>query len=168
MKNERIVVERLKKIQLFVDLKTEDEILSGIAKACSIQNIRNGETIIQEGQLGDTLFIIQKGKVQIMKRTLQNEPYTVVFLKESDNVFFGELALIDEDKRSATVIAESDCQLIALRRRDFLAFCKQNPKAGFLITMQIAKKLSASLRKMNQDVVILFEALVREVEAGND
>jgi CRP/FNR family cyclic AMP-dependent transcriptional regulator len=160
------VVERLKRIALFSDLTRDEEVLTKIAKACSTSRVKKGTQIIKEGDIGDSLYIIQKGKVQIIKRTLQNQPYTVVILKESENVFFGELALIDQDKRSATVIAESDCELIVLRRRDFLRFCESAPKAGFLITMQIAKKLSGSLRKMNQDVIILFEALVREVEAG--
>jgi len=98
---------------------------------------------------------------------LQNEPYTVVIMQEKDNVYFGELALIDEDRRSATVVAESDINLFCLSRHDFLHFCEENPYMGFKITLQIARKLSTTLRKMNKDVITLFEALVSEVE-GQD
>jgi CRP-like cAMP-binding protein len=110
---------------------------------------------------------MMQGSVRIVKTTLQNEPYTVVILKESENVYFGELALIDNDRRSATVIAESDCDLICLTRKNFQSVCEDNYELGFRVLMQIAKKLSTSLRKMNQDVITLFEALVSEVDGGD-
>jgi CRP/FNR family cyclic AMP-dependent transcriptional regulator len=104
--------------------------------------------------------------VRIMKKTLQDEDYTVVILHDHMHIYFGEIALVDNDKRSATVIAETDCELIKLTRKDFLAMAEADPLLGYRIISQIARKISGSLRKMNSDVITLFEALVTEVEGS--
>lgn len=158
---------RLKRIKLFEDFADDPEALEKIFHLGKITTARKSDSVIQEGDLGDSLYILLSGTVRIQKTTLQNQPYTVVILQEDDNVYFGELALIDKDKRSATVVAESDITLFSLSRHDFLQFCEENPYMGFKITLQIARKLSTSLRKMNKDVITLFEALVSEVE-GQD
>jgi len=159
--------ERLQKIKLFEDFASDSTALEKIFQIGSISKTRKGERIIEEGEVGDVLYILLSGSVRIQKTTLQNQPYTVAYVREDDNVYFGELALIDNDKRSATVVAESDCSFFCLNRKDFLQFCEKNPYMGYKITMQIARKISASLRKMNRDVITLFEALVSEVE-GQD
>lgn len=158
--------ERFRKIKLFEDFAADTEALEKLFHIGSIQEVKKGAHIIEEGDVGDNLYILLSGSVRIQKTTLQSQPYTVVIMREDDNVYFGELALIDNDKRSATVVAESDCFLFNLSRHDFLKFCEDNPYMGYKITMQIARKISASLRKMNSDVITLFEALVSEVE-GN-
>jgi CRP-like cAMP-binding protein len=160
-------LERLKQIALFSTFADRPEVIDKIISVTSRRRVKAGEVIIREGDEGDTLFIMMQGSVRIVKTTLQNEPYTVVILKESENVYFGELALIDNDRRSATVIAESDCDLICLTRKNFQSVCEDNYELGFRVLMQIAKKLSTSLRKMNQDVITLFEALVSEVDGGD-
>lgn len=156
--------DRLKKIKLFEDFSDDRAALERIFQMGDLQEVKQGARIIEEGDVGETLFILLSGSVRIQKTTLQNQPYTVVLLKEEHNVYFGELALIDADKRSASVLAESDCRLFTIHRKDFLQFCEDNPYMGYKITMQIARKISASLRKMNMDVITLFEALVSEVE----
>ncbi|MGC9311612.1 MAG: Crp/Fnr family transcriptional regulator [Sediminispirochaetaceae bacterium] len=159
--------ERLQNIKLFQDFASDSAALEKIFQIGSISNTKKGERIIEEGEVGDVLYVLLSGSVRIQKTTLQNQPYTVAYFREDDNVYFGELALIDNDKRSATVVAESDCSFFCLKRKDFLQFCEKNPYLGYKITMQIARKISASLRKMNRDVITLFEALVSEVE-GQD
>ncbi len=160
-------LDRLKQIALFSSFADRPEVIDKIISVTSRRRVSAGDVIIREGDEGDTLFIMMQGSVRIVKTTLQNEPYTVVILKESENVYFGELALVDNDRRSTTVIAENDCELICLTRKNFQAVCEENYELGFRVLMQIAKKLSTSLRKMNQDVITLFEALVSEVDGGD-
>ena len=158
---------RLKNINLFEDFAGEEQTISKIGDLGFIQRAKQGEHIIREGEVGDTLYVLLEGSVRVQKTTLQNQPYTVVILKEHENVYFGEVALIDSDKRSATVVAETPCTLFSITRDEFLKFCEENPYVGYKITMQIARKIAASLRKMNRDVITLFEALVTEVEGEN-
>jgi CRP/FNR family cyclic AMP-dependent transcriptional regulator len=159
------VLERLANIKLFEGLDSDR--LRTIATMAKKTTISAGHSIITEGDEGDTLFVMLDGSVRIMKKTMQDELYTVVVLRASDNVYFGEVALVDSDKRSATVMAESDVTLLSLNRSSFEKLCQDDPWMGYTITMQIARKLSSSLRKMNSDVITLFEALVTEVEGGD-
>jgi CRP-like cAMP-binding protein len=166
MKNQEII-EKLKNITLFQEFADDSDRLTRIAESTVTIEVKAGDEVIREGEEGDTLYIILEGSVKILKRTLQDELYTVVHLKANENIYFGEIALIDSDKRSATVVAETNCRLIRLNRKDFLAISEEDPWLGYKVTMQIAKKLTTSLRKMNTDVITLFEALVAEVE-GED
>ena len=67
-------------------------------------------------------------------------------------------------RRSATVVAEADCTLLAIERDRFHAFGDRHPARGLLVTRRLAERLAARLRRANEDVVTLFSALVHEVE----
>lgn len=159
-------IQRLKQINLFEDIAEDNGRLETILSHTSIRYVGKGETIISEGEMGDSLYMLQSGSVRIKKRTLQNQDYTVVILQDHMHIYFGEVALVDSDKRSATVIAETDCELIVMTRKDFLEMAEADPLLGYRIISQIARKISGSLRKMNSDVITLFEALVTEVEGS--
>ena len=157
------ILARLKKIDLFNDFKEDEERLKNVSKYMKVEKFSAGEDIIKEGEMGDKLYVLNKGTVRILKRTLNNEKYTVTLLVSDANIFFGEVALIDSDKRSATVSAETNCEVFSIDRKSFVELCENDPLMGYKITFQIAKRISSSLRKMNMDVLTLFEALVTEV-----
>ena len=105
--------------------------------------------------------------VKIHKRTPDQEPYTIVDLRDDEDVFFGELALMDKEVRSASVTAETDCEFLVIHRDNFIQLGEEDPRLGLLVTRAIARELSKRLRKANQDMVLLFEALVEQVaESG--
>jgi len=157
-------VSILKNIVLFRDFKGDIEVLKKIEDIFEERKAKKGSVIIKEGELGDELYIIKKGSVSILKNTLQNEPYTVVNLSADQNVFFGEIGLLRNDKRSASVVAEEDCVFMVTNRSRFNDFGEKEPYIGLLITRQIAKILAERLSKSDQDVVTLFSALVSEIE----
>ena len=159
--NEKI--EHLKKIALFHHLSNDPDALQKFASLFIEQRLGSGSIIFSESdQYGDSLYIIKAGTVEIVKRTAAKDSYTVA--KLSDNVFFGEMALVDPDVRSATVRCVSDCQFYILKRRDFLEFGNAFPVHGLHITRELARIVCQRLRKSNQDVIYLFDALVQEVE----
>ena len=150
------ILEKIKKIDLFKDFFNDEERLLKITGQMNKEKYKAGEEIIIEGELGDKLYILYKGTVRIIKRTLNNEKYTVTLLLSDDNIFFGEVALIDSDKRSATVLAESNCEVFSIERKKYIEICENDPLLGYKITLQIANRIASSLRKMNTDVVTLF------------
>lgn len=158
------VISRLQQVSLFKELKDNEGALKKIESIITVRNFSKGSKIIKEGDQGDEMFILNAGKVSIEKKTLQDESYTVVALSEEMNVFFGEQALMDNDFRSATVVTETDCECYVIKKTDFDKLGNENPNIGLLITREIAKILSGRLRKTNQDVITLFEALVKQVE----
>jgi CRP/FNR family cyclic AMP-dependent transcriptional regulator len=154
----------LENIVLFQDFKKDKKVLRKIESLFVERKARRGDRIIKEGEVGDELYIIKKGQVRVEKNTLQNEPYTVVTLTADQHVFFGEIGLLLNDTRSATVVAEVDCVFLVTNRSKFTEFGENEPFVALMITRQIAQILAKRLHKTNQDVVTLFSALVSEIE----
>ncbi len=152
-----------KKIFLFQDL--QDEELRRVLGSATPKNIPAGHIIIQEGEPGDSMFIMSQGEVEITKRlTLvldEDVPKerVMIRLKAEDGVSFGEMALLEDEVRSATVTALTDCRLMELSRENFLGFISENPTMGCKMLLRLAQLLSQHLRKTNQDVVKLTTAL---------
>ena len=167
MQIEKDQIEKLSKIEIFSDLSpasSEDKrILEDLASLLSEKKFKKGEMIIREGDMGDTLYILASGSVQILRNTLGDEKYAVVNLKAEQNVFFGEVALIDSDRRSASVMALEDCKTWVLTGKDYEKICEQEPRFGYLVTFRIAKRIASTLRNTNNDIITLYEALLDEV-----
>lgn len=158
-------IERLKQIRIFSSLKDDEEALKKVFNIMSVVQYKADDHIINEGETGSDMYILNKGRIRIEKKTLQNEPYTVVALTDAMNIFFGEQALMDSDTRSATVVAETECECFLFKKGDFETLGKTDPAIGLAVTTEIAKKISQDLRRANKDIITLFSALVTEVES---
>jgi CRP/FNR family cyclic AMP-dependent transcriptional regulator len=158
-----IPCEFLKKISLFHDLE-EDEI-EKVLHRTTPRNFAAGSVILKEGETGDSLFIMCQGEVEITKAlTLVLDEDTpkekvMIRLRALDGVCFGEMALLENEARSATVTALTDCSLLELHCQEFLALVRENPEMGLKILLNLAQLLSRHLRKSNQDVIKLTTAL---------
>jgi len=152
-----------KKIYLFQDL--EEPELQQVLKCTLKRDFAAGEVVIQEGDPGDSLFIMAAGEVEITKQlTLvldEDTPKERVFIRlnAEDGVYFGEMALLENETRSATVTALTYCTLLELHQKDFLELIHSNPAMGVKLLLRLAQVLSRHLRKTNQDVVKLTTAL---------
>jgi CRP/FNR family cyclic AMP-dependent transcriptional regulator len=152
-----------RKIFLFQDLE-ENEIHQVLSHTAP-RNFSSGDIIIQEGDPGNSLFIMQSGEVEITKQlTLvldEDTPKERVFIRlnAENGVYFGEMALLENETRSATVTALTDCSLLELHQKDFLDLIERNPAMGVKLLLRLAQVLSRHLRKTNQDVVKLTTAL---------
>ncbi|MGB7030547.1 MAG: cyclic nucleotide-binding domain-containing protein, partial [Syntrophobacteria bacterium] len=92
--DEQGVIEKLRKIELFDAVKDDEERLTELARIVTWQQCKAGVEVISEGVEGNELYILHKGMVNIHKRTLEQEPYTIVTLRDDEDGFFGELALM--------------------------------------------------------------------------
>ena len=102
-----------------------------------------GETIIKQGTEGNCLYIIQKGKVEVIEET-PNAEIKVAELKKKD--FFGEMSLFEKDVRACTVKAKSDVKVLTLDKRSFYNTIQKDPSLAF----RLLEKMSNRLRKMNE------------------
>jgi CRP-like cAMP-binding protein len=156
-------LQMLHKIFLFQDL--EDDELRRLLRLARHSCHAEGQVIIQEGAPGDSMFIMVSGEVEITKRlTLALDEDTpkervMIRLKAEDGVTFGEMALLEDEVRSATVTALTDCALLEIKRDDFLNFIHENHHTASKILLRLAQMLSRHLRKTNSDVVKLTTAL---------
>ncbi len=109
-----------------------------------------GEVIFHEGDPGREMFIIQSGRVKISKRLGDGTEKTLVVLGPGD--FFGEMAVIDKDRRSADASAMEASRLIALDEEVFEMHMQTNPK----IVKKILKTFAGRIRDANQQITNLM------------
>ena len=160
----RTIDATLKAVSFFSMFEKDDAIIRKIGQLCRKKFFKKGKYIIREGENGDELYIISSGEIEIQKHTMQKEQYTVSTLNaEQGSINVGEMALIDNERRSASVLVKTDCECLVISRKDFIQFGDENPTAGLAITRSIASQLAANLRKSNTDVITLFSALVDEI-----
>lgn len=143
--------------KLFENVRYEDA--AKLLEGAKVISIPAGKSVISEHALGDSLFIIFKGKVEITKELDPNDKNVFAQLKVMERGdFFGEMAMIDEEPRSASVIAKEDVELIVVPRERFLTIAYSNPKVLF----NLIKSLSWRLRDSNLKFAEVMEKLIAQ------
>jgi CRP/FNR family transcriptional regulator, cyclic AMP receptor protein len=128
------------------------------------------ELIMKEGDVGDSLYIILEGTVEVIKSLvisdLDEEDYreavkNKVFTKidEKSHAVFGEIALLEECKRTATIRAVTDCIFYEIKKDDFQHFIDSDTVSGCKILLNLAWIVSARLRKADEDTIKLTTVL---------
>lgn len=155
----------LEKVPLFHGV--EQECLKKLAdKALEVKYIK-GETIIEDGSAGDSLFILTKGEVCIIKKlTLLSDvsggdkEKALIRMKGEHLPFFGEMAFIGEEKkRSAKVLAETDCFLLEIKAADIAENMDEKPELCSVFYKNLSRVLAKRLQKANEDILKLSTAL---------
>jgi CRP-like cAMP-binding protein len=112
---------------------------------------KTGDTILAEGEDGDTAFLIVDGSVEVSVGT-GAKAKTVGTLKAGD--VFGEMSLIEPGPRSATVKAATDTECVATNYEEFIASLQENPERA----VEFMKTLVRRLRQMNDRVASMNPA----------
>ena len=128
----------LKKIPLFAELT--DDNLDELANAMTLTTVAPNEPIFWMDELGNHLFIIQSGQVQISYTDEKGEDIVLSRMRPGD--FFGELSLIDGGPHTATARALTETVLLTLDRSSFYLFMEKHP----LICRALLTVLSRRLR----------------------
>lgn len=135
----------LRKVYFFNAL--DDNEVRDLAQYCHKQHFDTGEIIFEEGAVAEKFYIVLKGSVEIWKDYSQKErDLLAVTHKEK---LFGEMALIDDLPRSATVVAREPTDVLFIFRDDFLEILKQNSMIG----ISILRSISSMVRKSNNKFV---------------
>ncbi len=143
--------ELLKEIQLFSVFNDQElSQLIALGKASRVEAYAN---IVIEGELSWGLYLILKGSVGIFKlNPVSGNVYDVGQLQEGS--FFGEMSLVDENGRSATVRALTDCQLFFISKESFNQFLTSSPERKNRFYQKCIKDLVDRLRELNDGYVI--------------
>lgn len=134
----------LKSIPLFADLK--DEILEKIFSLMQKKEYKRNNIILMEEDVGDTLFILNKGSVKITRLSDEGREVILSILGEGD--FFGEMSIFDGESRSANVVALEDSEVFILKRGDFLDLLEKHPK----IAIALLEEMALRLRRSDQQI----------------
>jgi CRP-like cAMP-binding protein len=144
------LLDLLRAVGLFNSL-TNDQLQSLIAISQE-EHYSDEDVIFRQGSEGDKLFFIREGQVEILIRRKPNEPErSQVFLGRGQ--IFGEMALLDMGKRSATVRCSQDGTVLhVISREAFSDLCNSNTAIGYIIMRNMAMDLSFKLRHRNLDL----------------
>ncbi len=139
--------EFLKKTILFKDLSTFE--LIKVNKLTRTKHLQPDEVVFNEGTVGDCLFIIKKGSVRVSKMEGGQEKVLAI-LSAGDH--FGEIALVDHQTRSATIIANEETELIMIKDEDFNRLLEEDREIALKFYKTFVKVLCSRLRDTNESL----------------
>ena len=114
----------------------------------------DGEIICREGEIGNCLYVIQAGEVDVVREESGSE---VVISSLQTGAIFGEMAIIDRQPRSRTVRAKGKARVLTLDKKAFLRRVHEDPSLAF----QILRQMSLRIRSQDQEIVRLRQLLSR-------
>jgi len=125
---------------------------------------RRGEFILKEGEYSSKAFILLEGKVEIYKVSIYREDYVVNVISAKGEEFFGEINLIDSGLVTSTIKAITDIKTLEITHNDFISLIDNYPAIAVKMLWVISLDLSKHLRKADNEILTLFNALVEVVE----
>ena len=134
----------LRTVPLFAGF-TEDQ-LRLLATAVNRRNVPRGTIVIVEGDPTDSLYIIISGRLKVMMSDTEGKEVILAMLGPGE--FFGEMGLIDDSPRSATVMAVEPCELITLAKKDFKKFLAEHFEMAMTVMRGLVRRLREADRKI--------------------
>lgn len=123
-----------------------DEQLRTLATVVMRKSVSRGATIMVAGDQTDSLYIILSGRLKVMMSDAEGKEVILSILGPGE--FFGEMGLIDDSPRSASVVAIEPCELLSIAKRDFSKCLAEN----FEITMAVMRGLVRRLREADRKI----------------
>jgi CRP-like cAMP-binding protein len=128
----------LRKFTLFAEL--DDRELASIAAVAKSRRYAKDDVVFHADESGDVFCLIKEGQVKVTMISPEGKEIILSMLGPGD--FFGEMSLLDDEPRSATVVATEPLDLVTIYRKDFLQILSEN----FSITKKVLAELSSRLR----------------------
>lgn len=129
---------RLKKAFMFQGLP--EDVLAALAQKVTRRALTQGATLFNAGDEGDALYIIDEGWVKITRRDEKGDELLLNRCGPGETI--GEMSLLDQEPRSASVVALSDAQVMELHRDGFFELLDQRPD----VAMSLIRSMSSRLR----------------------
>jgi CRP/FNR family transcriptional regulator, cyclic AMP receptor protein len=134
----------LRKFPLFADLDERE--LAAVAGGVRPRRYGKDDVIFYADERGDVLCLIREGQVKVTMISPEGKEIILSLLGPGD--FFGEMALLDDEPRSATVVATENLELMTIYREDFLKLMAEN----FDITKKVLAEISRRLRSASSRI----------------
>jgi SulP family sulfate permease len=150
MRDEESALE-LHEVELFHGRK--EQTLVELEQCMEKRHVAAGDTIFSRGDVGDELFLIRRGAVRIVLPLNDRQSHHLGTFGRG--AFFGEMAFLDSEARSANAVAFTDTELYVLSRRAFDKFAEDHKKVGLRLMEGIASVLASRLRYTNAELRVL-------------
>ncbi len=135
----------------------DDRELLRVLQATKELEFQDGDRIITEGERGDSLYILLKGQVRVVRAAA-----TLKTLYAGEH--FGEMALIRSQPRSASILAEGPTELLCIHRGDFFEILRSQPRLAVKLLWQFTGVLADRLADTNRDLGVAREELAEEID----
>jgi CRP/FNR family cyclic AMP-dependent transcriptional regulator len=136
--------ERLAQVPLLAGL--DETARTALAEQLESVSFPAGTTVCRQGEVGDALYLIQEGTVEVVVQDSLGDQSVLEQMGPGQH--FGEMALLDEGPRSATVSTVSDVELLRLSRDDFQQLVLQHPSVALLLLRELSRRLRACHRRV--------------------
>lgn len=164
-RREKTSPARFKKIKMLAEFS--DPEVESIRRIAKEVRVPEGEVIMREGEVGDSMYLFAEGQVLVTKnltlktgkRGFSQAEKSMVRLDARYVSFFGDMAMFEKDVRSATITASTDCLLYEIKRENFERVIEKNYALGCKLIRKIATVLCHRVRQGNQDILKLTTAL---------
>ncbi|MBD3240179.1 MAG: cyclic nucleotide-binding domain-containing protein [Chitinivibrionales bacterium] len=134
------------KVPLFKGLSTRE--VAAICSAMVPRSFKAGQIVVREDDdENQTFFVIASGTVNIAVLSSEGKQTILTRLKKGE--FFGEMAILDGEPRSASVLAAEDCDLLMLYRRSFLDILRKYPTIAVRMLVEMSRRLRRTNRHIN-------------------
>ena len=151
----------LQQIPLFQNLTHGD--LKSVAEIAVEVKYKAHQQVFAEGDVGDSLFVVESGVVRVLKKGREGNEEVA---RLSSGQHFGEMALIDEEHRSATVEAAEDTKLIKIKRADWESLLGQDFPLAYQVNKAFTKHLCRRLRQTTKNLTSMMD-LAKELRKFN-
>lgn len=148
----------MERIHIFRDIDGSE--MGVIRDLLQSRDYEPNEIIYREGEKGDSLNIIEKGKVKINKMMVEGDQFCIATLKEGD--IFGIMSFLDGSAHDATIVSDQQTRLTVLRKPDFDGLLMSNPLVAGKVLRRLAIHLAAIVRNMNSQYIDLMHLMFRK------
>jgi CRP-like cAMP-binding protein len=142
--------EVLKNVALFQDMS--DRELDMLLALTTTKKLKKRAYLFRRGEPGNALFAVLEGRLKATGEGRDGKEMVLSVMDPGEVI--GEIALLDQEPRSATVQAVEDVTLLTLHRRDLIPFLERNPKAAIKLAAVLAKRIR-NLTELMEDTVFL-------------
>lgn len=134
----------LKKIEIFADLTINE--LAAVASATEEVRFAEGDTVFNEGEQGETLFLVVEGDVAVIKNLTADKQIELDSIGAGD--YFGEMALFGDERRSATIKVKSAARFLTLSKQELQEIVSEYPQ----IALNVCRVLSMRIRHLHSKI----------------
>jgi CRP/FNR family cyclic AMP-dependent transcriptional regulator len=132
-----MTIETLRQVPLFESL--DDEAARKLCQLLESSDCKAKTLLFRAGDEGDAMYLIERGKVRICVQDTDGREMTLTEFGRGD--FFGDMALLDGQRRSADAFVAEDARLAVLSREHFLSFMRSNPNVALEMLTALANRL---------------------------
>jgi CRP/FNR family transcriptional regulator, cyclic AMP receptor protein len=162
----------LRHVRVFAGLSEED--LEAIAEVSVSRRYDAGEVVFREGDGGDTCYIVRSGLARAVRQHSDGRSITLSHFGPGD--IFGELAMFDEEPRSATVDVIDEVEVVAIPGRDMQRLMREHPEIAVKLNAALAQRLRAtnerlarqSFQTVQSRVAAVLAQMVATARSGNE